>query len=483
MKKLLLIAAALLAANLLRAQWEPDVRLTNDPAMTMPPWNNSRLIVTSGDTLHVVWYDMRDGNYEIYYKRSTDGGINWEADTRLTNNAALSSDPCIAVSGNIVHVTWMDDRNTGNREIYYKRSEDGGSTWGADTRLTNAIHSSEYSSIAISGSVLHVAWYDKRDDPTGNGDGEIYYKRSTDGGLTWENDTRLTVKSGYAGFPCIVASGSLVHIAWEDARNGNGNIYYKRSTDGGLTWGADIQLTNDPADQWDPCLALSDSVIHVVWQDNRNGSNNYEIYYKCSADAGVTWGQDTRLSTAAGNSLYPTIAVSGSLVHIVWEDDRYNGMLKIFYKQSVNAGISWGEETQLTNASGNSYTPFIALSDSVVHIAWDDDRDGNYEIYYKRNPTGNVPVGIGNVPASSSEQQYRIYPNPASTIIHIYRINNSNDKAIFTIWNILGEKLSSRQLQDQETVMDVSAFQPGLYFVGIATENRHSPITKLIIQR
>jgi len=25
-----------------------------------------------------------------------------------------------------------------------------------------------------------------------------------------------------------------------------------------------------------------------------------------------------------------------------------------------------------------------------VHIVWRDERDGNYEIYYNRNPTGNV---------------------------------------------------------------------------------------------
>ena len=76
------------------------------------------------------------GTDEIYYKRSTDAGVNWGTDTRLTNNTADSWYPSVAVSGSVVHVVWDDNRD-GNSEIYYKRSTDAGVNWGADTRLTN----------------------------------------------------------------------------------------------------------------------------------------------------------------------------------------------------------------------------------------------------------------------------------------------------------------------------------------------------------
>jgi len=54
MKKLLLFAALMFAAILSRAQWEPDVRLTNDPGSSFPGMNNARLIAASGDSVHVV---------------------------------------------------------------------------------------------------------------------------------------------------------------------------------------------------------------------------------------------------------------------------------------------------------------------------------------------------------------------------------------------------------------------------------------------
>jgi hypothetical protein len=498
MKKVFVFFAAFFAANLVLAQWEPDVRLTNDPANSNTSYNNARNIAVSGDTLHIVWQDNRDGNDEIYYKRSIDGGLTWETDKRLTNDSQNSWEPTIAVSGSVVHVVWVDDRVWGVTNIFYKKSTDGGTTWGEDTRLTPDTVCQWAPCLAISGSFLHLVWYDDRNDPSGGCGGwypDIYYQRSTDGGLTWGSDTRLTEKAPgawfWSGYPCIAVSGSVVHVVWEDDRGGNGNIFYKRSMDGGLTWGSDIQLTNDPADSWDPCIALSDSILHIVWLDNRNGSNNDEIYYKRSTDGGLSWGTDIRLSNASGASEYPSVAVSGSMVHVVWEDNHDMGNNEIYYKQSVDAGLSWGgSNTRLTNASGNSNLAHIALSDSVVNVVWQDNRDGNDDIYYKRNPTGNVPVGIGNDLASNTGQQIRIWPNPASNMIHINFNNDSdltackgNEKTILTIRNIYGEQLVREPIINGESTVDVSTLQNGIYFSEIKTGNNQAINTKLIISK
>ena len=91
--------------------------------------------------------DDRDGNFEIYYKRSSDGGLSWSADARLTNDTAISQFPSISLSGAVVNVIWLDSRD-GNTEIYYKRSADEGATWGPDTRLTNNSAGSIFSSLS-----------------------------------------------------------------------------------------------------------------------------------------------------------------------------------------------------------------------------------------------------------------------------------------------------------------------------------------------
>ena len=482
MKKLLFFVTALVAANLTQAQWELDVRLTNDPAVSWLPVSNSLPIAANGDTVHVVWQEFRDGEAEIYYKRSTDEGVNWGADTRLTN-VGNSYDPGMALSGSDVHVVWSDARDGSNRvEIYYKRSVDGGSTWGEDTRLTYDDSWSESPSIVINDSVIHIVWYDWR-DATGDWDYEIYYKRSTDGGLTWGPDTRLTDNPSYSGFPCVAVSGQIVHVVWEDDRNGNGEVYYKRSDNGGLSWGPDRQLTNDPADSWDPVVAVNDSVVHIVWMDMRDGFA-YEVYYKRSTDGGITWSSDTRLTNAAASSEYPTIAVSGDMVHVVWGDKR-DMNYEVYYKLSEDAGMTWEEDTRLTNAFGESNYPFVATSDSVVHVLWNESRDGNEEIYYKRNPTGNLIVGVENILAINSSQVVSIYPNPASAILNISFSSPTDENITLRFMDMSGKTIKMYNLTAVEGMnqyeINLDDLHKGLYFIGLTTSIK-SYFRKVIIQ-
>src|SRR5262245_52632767 len=66
-----------LTASAALAQWQPDMRLTFDPAFSSTTFGNARSIASGGNALHVVLFDDRDGNQEIYFKRSIDGGTSW----------------------------------------------------------------------------------------------------------------------------------------------------------------------------------------------------------------------------------------------------------------------------------------------------------------------------------------------------------------------------------------------------------------------
>jgi hypothetical protein len=468
MKIIIIVFAFLVFAVSLNAQWESDVRLTNSAGDSYTSHNNAWCIAANGNTIHTVWYDVRDGNYEIYYKRSTDGGVNWGADTRLTNNTDGSYCPSIAVSGSVVHVVW-DDYRDGNYEIYYKRSIDSGVNWGADTRLTNNTAGSENPSIAVSGSIVHTVWTDDR-----NGRYEIYYKRSTDGGVTWGADTQLTNYTGGSQFPSIAVSGSIVHTVWWDFSDGNAEIYYKRSTDGGVSWGTVTRLTNNNADSWFPSIAVSGSVVHTVWNDNRDG--NAEIYYKRSTDGGVSWGTDTRLTNYTAGSLNPSIAVSGSIVHTVWQDSR-DGNYEIYYKRSTDGGVNWGTDTRLTNNTAYSENPSIAVSGSIVQVVWEDNRNANdYEIYYKRNPTGNVGIQNISTEIPSAYSLLQNYPNPFNPTTNIkFDVARVGDVKI-AVYDAMGREvqtLVNKSLNPgtYETSFDASQLTSGIYFYKIVAGN------------
>ncbi|MFI5237635.1 MAG: T9SS type A sorting domain-containing protein, partial [Ignavibacteriales bacterium] len=213
--------------------WNINTQLTNDPAISDYP-----KVAVSGQVVHVVWSDTRDGNYEIYYKRSSDRGVNWSLDTRLTLDANGSGLPQIAVSGSLVHLLWQDDRE-GTAEIYYKRSTDEGLSWLSDIRLTDVdSFLSQAPSIAVSGSIIHLIWLDDRD-----GDRDLYHKRSTDNGNSWSEDERLTNNPAILENHSVTVSGQAVYVVWTDYRDGgNGEIYYKCNPTGEPT---DVEIIND----------------------------------------------------------------------------------------------------------------------------------------------------------------------------------------------------------------------------------------------
>jgi hypothetical protein len=400
MKKLIILALVTLITipAVILAQWGPDVRLTYDSnnSSTIP----SKSVAAEENIVHAVWRDTRDGNYEIYYKRSTDNGGTWGPDKRLTSNADYSFNPVVAVSGSNVHVVWFDNRS-GNYEIYYKRSTDNGGTWGTDIRLTDDPGSSFHPCVAVSGSNVHVAWRDERDENM-----EIYYKRSTDNGGSWGGDVRLTDDNATSKDPTIAVSGSNVHVIWSENRDGNPEVYYKLSTDNGATWGKDTRLTDDPALTAYPCVTALSNNVHVVWRDMRDG--NDEIYYKRSTDNGGTWGADARLTNYSAIKRLPSVAASGSNIHVVWNDYRDNR--EIYYKLSTDNGATWGTDTRLTDDPANSYNPSVAASGSHVHVVWYDYRDGNPEVYYKNNAITGIetPSFFATSEFSSIKLQWRL---------------------------------------------------------------------------
>ena len=363
----------------LYAQWGSDVRLTANDSSSIIYWANHRSTGAGGNVAHVVWSDTRDRKCEVYYKRSTDEGVTWGSDVRLTaDDDTVSQYPSLAVSGSNVHAVWQDYRK--GLEIYYKSSTDGGATWGDDVLLTADDDTGSYwpCIVALGCSTLHVVWVDDRTPYRG-----VYYKRSLNGGTSWSKDVRLSSNAANSrSSPVVAASGSEAYLAWVEWGPSYYHVHFRRSTNGGETWAAETTLVNSIEGY--PDLVASGSVVHLVYSGYY--SPRYRVHYMRSTDSGVAWGGPWVIySNSSGNDQdEPSLAASGSYVHLSWEES--NG--EVYYGRSPDDGTTWEKSVRLTNSSGASEYPSMAVLGEMLHVAWQDWRDGNREIYYKRNPKG-----------------------------------------------------------------------------------------------
>jgi BNR repeat-like domain len=305
------------------ATWTANKRLTFNSGFSAGP----TIIADPSGKLHLFWSDDTPGNSEIYCKRSTDGGATWTASQRLTFTTAMSMGPALLIDASLNLHLFYKDQTSGRFEFYYKKSTDGGVTWTTGKKITSASNCMLGMAIGIDSSGgLYLAW---SDNPTGNY--EVYYQKSTDGGSTWTASKRLSWNSGYSQCPLLAIDASDgLHIVWTDDIAGNNEIYYRKSTNKGGTWTATKRLTwNSGSSQVTDLAVDSSSRLHVIWMDDLPG--NYEIYYRRSVDVGTTWTASQRLTWTLGFSGYASLGVDASgTIHVVWEDDS-PGNSEIYY--------------------------------------------------------------------------------------------------------------------------------------------------------
>jgi hypothetical protein len=192
------------------AQWQPDQRLTNDPAESYLPNPNQHAIAAAGDTIHVVFVDNRSGEFLVYYTRSLDAGANWDSAIPLSPDSDRVFYPSLAVHGATVHVAWPAGASDA---MMYRRSTNAGATWPAAETLITSTGGLGDPCLAADGDNVGITWGDGRD---GNWNGELYYKQSSDGGSNWTDDTRLTVDTDSVadGGACLAVSGNHRYIVW-----------------------------------------------------------------------------------------------------------------------------------------------------------------------------------------------------------------------------------------------------------------------------
>ncbi|GEM_PF-581236 len=481
MRITLFLILALTSASHARPQWEPDTRLTNEASYSSTSTNRAS-IQADGDYVHVVWTDGRDGALRAYYKRSTDGGKSWGEDAPLTNPSDSSTGPGIAAAGAALHVVWTD-RHEGKSNIHYKRSLDGGLIWSRDFGLTPDSVQASTAHIAVAGGDVHVLWREFT-----AGIHAICYTHSSDGGITWGSTAVLTSDSSTSNYPQLAVSDSNVYAIWENWRDVKSpEIFCRHSSDGGRNWGMEMRLTVGYFSRR-AAVEAHGSDLHLAWDDCSSG--NFEIFYKRSSDKGLTWGAETRLSMAPGNSLWPAMAVSGSGIHVAWVDNR-GGYDEIYYAHSLDGGANWSREILLAdNFCTMSEFPSIAVSGSAVHLVWKDKRDGpNGEIYYKRNPTGNTVTEMEHVHSAVPPECVLLpnYPNPVSGSTIIAFQLPSPCRVRLSLYDAYGREAGVVLNQDMSRgsyrlEYDPGNLEAGAYFLRL-NAGTHSDIRKLMIMK
>ncbi|MGQ9535375.1 MAG: sialidase family protein [bacterium] len=176
--------------------------------------------------------------------------------------------------------------------------------------------------------------------------------------------------------------------------------------------------------------------LYTVWEDDRNNTGNYEIYFALSTDTAKSWTRpNINLSNSPGiNDRYPWLAVDSTNLYVVWQSWRNNAW-KVYYTKSTDGGKLWTIPdtvpgirvvNDLSSAINFGPQPKMAVDSkssadtTFIYLIWADNATGLLQIKLARSiDQGNSFTDLGIVdknPANVNRQPYIVVDD--SGVVH-----------------------------------------------------------------
>ena len=516
MKKTLLFI--LILTQIAVAQTPQNIMITdwynpNEPSIIINKANPQNIIV---------------GENSYHYYVSNDGGYTWQQKT-ITSNSGYCCDPSLNadMQGNIYFFHLSSPYSNGSwiDRIVCQKSFDGGNTFPQDTYTglnPPKKQDKQWSAIDPVSGNIYVTWtqFDEYGTSNPNKFSNILFSKSTDGGLTWSSPLQINEVSGdcvdsdntvEGAVPAVGPNGEI-YVSWA----GPAGLVFDKSTDGGQTWLDHDILINDintAGGGWDydiPGLMrcnglpvtkcdLSNSpyqgTIYVNWSDQRNGTDNTDIFLSKSTDGGNTWTAPIKVNddTSGKHQFLTWMDIdqsTGYLYFIFYDRRNYNDTTTdVFMAISKDGGNTFSN----IKISANSFVPNssyffgdytnVDVFNGIIRPVW-THLDGSSQSLWTAIVNENDFV---NIPVESIVLEKSIYPVPSNETFAIkYRLRKTSQVAV----NLLDEsgRLIKTLIENQtrtagknREVFQLKELQikSGIYYVQLITDGK-SEVLRMI---
>jgi hypothetical protein len=271
----------------------------------------------------------------------------------------------IEAVGATVHVTYWANLGNSRARLYYRRSTDGGQTWQPKILLYDTDPDGSYFSgsrgwkfLAVDGTSVHVAYAVY--PMTGHYGNRLMYHRSTDNGASFEAVRQLAPTSGVEStmfYTRIAASGGGVAIAMSYQENG-----------------------------------VEGALPYVATLNSADGGSTFTFNYVATSEHN-NWGITVGDLKRVGNRIYLLYARD------LQEPPYYGGDFStaLYCATSLDGGANFTHTQMTTQAAsgkyltydiqGADYSPNVAVDGNQVYVVWtqnDTSFDSNDQSLYIR---------------------------------------------------------------------------------------------------
>jgi hypothetical protein len=300
--------------------------VSGNPALIADPSGNFYFFHRSDPTLGKGGYDSEKLD-RIVAHVSSDDGVSWSEGFSIGLNSPKDQDkasPGVDSKGNL-YVTWTQfdtygDKSPDCKSIILLSESKSGKKWSEPIVISQSDSDCADSNNTVKGAMpasvngkAFVVWAHNS---------KIFMDRSYDGKMWLSNDIKVTDQVGGWDFkipghdrnnalPVFLADRSktqtygYLHMVWADQRNGteNTDIWFVRSGNFGDNWTSPFKINTDntKTHQYMPWMAIDQTTgfIYVVFYDRREHEGmETDVYLAWSVDGGSTF-KNVKISESA----------------------------------------------------------------------------------------------------------------------------------------------------------------------------------------
>jgi hypothetical protein len=371
------------------SMWGTQMNLSNTPSDT-----RYSMIASNGtynsDYVVVVFADNLAGQYDYYYTESHDGGVTWsvpqiavdlsfEVLSLELNTAAIEMD-----DNGVLHMSFMRQKtyNTSDTTgVYYANYN--GILWSLPITIEESSGSTYFlgsSDITVGrNGTLHLSY---GSDYPGNDNGDTWYTRSTDGGSTWSAPVNINQDSGmdtnYRPSLCADGNGNVYK-----GNDGGwpGYLWFRSSYNDGNNWNNHLNLGYAPDDRneegWPRITCDNNNWVGALYIKR---TAPLALIYKYSLDRGAQWtppangSRGIEISPTSSGWHHAELGADG--IHIFYTEStamaNHEGYHMVIDKQG---GVVAVREPVTEEDYRVSLTTGLAVAGGNVYVTWREDMD------------------------------------------------------------------------------------------------------------
>ncbi len=303
-----------------------------------------------GTNFVVVWTDRRAAKSAVYAARVTPfGEVLTPGGVLISSSTSEQKEPAICWNGTMFLVTWTEG-TTSDSDIKGVRMNSDLSMIDSTPLIIGVGDWAQYaSSIAGNSTGFMVIWTDTKQASMANqtdimgarvnaATGEVTRISTTAFGVTVEGVCNETHDQYY---PSVASDGSNWLVVWQDMRGTTADVYFARLNSTGSVVGTvnGAKVSTATGAKMSPSVAFDGTRYMIAWADYRNDTTKADIYgvRMTTTGARVDASDIAICSVAGSDQSSPSIKWAGDRYFVAWQDAR-NGAYQIYAARVSAAG-------------------------------------------------------------------------------------------------------------------------------------------------